>query len=156
MSLIIKQEAAPTDIDWVLERRLPSQMEFKEELVEAITACMEERQWFCEDDRHWLLLCLDEAIVNAMIHGNEGDPRLCIDVRVGSKEDTKQWIIMVSDEGEGFSPEDVPDANDPDSLLLEHGRGILLMNEWLDELVYYDNGSTIYMARSYVKQEQGS
>jgi serine/threonine-protein kinase RsbW len=155
MSLTILPQSAPDAVEWVFERRLSSQLDLKEELIGEIVQVMGDQNWFTEDDRHWLLLCLDEAIVNAMIHGNEGDPQLFITVRLGLDDIANRWVIIVSDQGVGFSPQDVPDSNDPDSLLLEHGRGILLMNEWLDELTYYDNGSTIFMARSHVSPVEG-
>jgi anti-sigma B factor antagonist len=41
----------------------------------------------------------------------------------------------------------VPDADAPESLLLEHGRGIHIMKEWLDELTYFRDGACVYMAR---------
>ena len=148
MSLTIHPGAAPTLDAVVFERTLSSQIDLKDDLIADIIKTMEEQGWFKEADRHWLLLCLDEAIVNAMLHGNEGDPDLSITVRMARDASTDRWVIVVEDQGEGFTPESVPDVNDPDSLLLEHGRGILLMNEWLDELTYYNGGSTIYMARA--------
>ena len=117
-------------------------------MIAEIISEMDKRSWVSEDDRHWLLLSLDEAIVNAMIHGNEGDPSLHIDLELAHSIDEKSWVIVVKDEGEGFTAEDVPDSDNPESLLLEHGRGILLMGEWLDELVYFNGGSTIFMTKS--------
>lgn len=148
MGLHIYQDAAPIPEDLVFERRLPSRPELKEALIADIVALMEEQGCFAEADRHWLLMCLDEAIVNAMLHGNEGDPELDIVVTIAINHEANRWILMVADEGDGFCAEDVPDAEDPESLMLEHGRGILLMDQWLDELSYYDNGSTIFMARA--------
>lgn len=148
MSLTIHSGPAPAVEEIALHKKLSSQIDLKDDLIADIIAAMETNGWFKEGDRHWLLLCLDEAIVNAMIHGNEGDPSLEITVQVGHDASTDRWVIVVDDQGEGFTPDSVPDVNDPDSLLLEHGRGILLMTEWLDELTYYNGGSTIYMARA--------
>ncbi len=152
MAFHIYPGAAPQE-QWILQRQLASRPDNKEPIINEIVDLLDEHQCFEEADRHWLLMCLDEAIVNAMVHGNEGDPGLDIDVRVGINEVEGRWCIVVSDQGEGFGAEDVPDADDPESLMLEHGRGILLMNQWLDELSYYDNGSTIYMARACAPAE---
>ena len=51
------------------------------------------------------------------------------------------------DEGEGFKPSDVPDPDDPESLLLEHGRGIVLMKSIMDDVRYYRNGSCLVLLR---------
>jgi serine/threonine-protein kinase RsbW len=129
----------------LLERSFPSRLDLKQEALDAIAATLIARGMVVEDDRTWLVLCLDEAVVNAMVHGNEGDPGLPVEVRVAA--DDQRWTITVSDQGAGFSAEQVPDAADPESLLLEHGRGIRLLSEWLDELTYYRGGATCFLAR---------
>ena len=103
------------------------------------------RGWVAEDDRAWLYLCFDEVVVNAMLHGNEGDPRLEIELTV--RVDEFRWVVTVSDQGDGFVEAAIPDESQPESLLLEHGRGIRLMQEWLDELTYYHHGSLAWMSR---------
>jgi anti-sigma regulatory factor (Ser/Thr protein kinase) len=85
-------------------------------------------------------------VVNAMVHGNEGDPGLTIDLRVAV--DDQRWSVTVADRGSGFTADQVPDVSDPESLLLEHGRGIRLLGEWLDELTYYRGGSVAYLTRT--------
>ena len=153
MSFPIHDGSVPEHFNFVFDRTLASQVELKDQLIEDIINALDERSWFEEDDRHWLHLCLDEAVVNAMIHGNEGDPDLTIRVRVGFNPEQEAWVIIIEDQGDGFDVDSVPDVNNPDSLLLEHGRGILLMNEWLDELHYYNGGSTIFMSRACQKTE---
>lgn len=163
MVLNIAAHACDRDYTVIYECRLPSQVHLKDQLIADVIAEMEKAQWVHEDDRHWLLLSLDEAIVNAMIHGNEGDPSLYIDLELGSynsdgkdgRQNGRQrsWVVVVKDQGEGFVPSDVPDSDNPDSLLLEHGRGILLMGEWLDELFYFDGGSTIFMSKACVAHD---
>jgi serine/threonine-protein kinase RsbW len=97
------------------------------------------------EDRTWLYLCFDEVLVNAMLHGNEGDPRL--EVAIALRADEQRWVVTIADEGEGFSETAVPDQAQAESLVLEHGRGIRLMQEFLDELTYYRGGSLAWLAR---------
>src|SRR4051812_418800 len=124
---------------------MPSRLDLKQEALDTIADTLIGRGLVLEDDRSWLVLCLDEALVNAMVHGNEGDPGLEVAVRVAA--DAGRWSITVSDQGGGFRAEQVPDTADPESLLLEHGRGIRLLSEWLDELTYYRGGATAFLAR---------
>ncbi len=56
-------------------------------------------------------------------------------------------MVTVADQGEGFSESAIPDPAQPESLMLEHGRGIRIMQEWLDELTYYRGGSLAWLAR---------
>lgn len=88
---------------------------------------------------------LEEAISNAMLHGNKLDANLV--VRVVVFVDDKRFGIIVQDQGKGFSPGDVPDPNDPASQMLEHGRGILLMDHYMDSVEYSDGGTVVRMVR---------
>lgn len=123
----------------------PSRLDAKQEAMDAVAELMTARGWVSADDRPWLVLCLDESMTNAMLHGNEGDPRLMIDVAIAV--DAKRWQIAISDQGEGFSMAAVPDPEDPTNLLLEHGRGIRLMRAWLGSLTYWRRGATVVLSR---------
>lgn len=129
----------------VFARSWPSRVDRKQDYLDELADALIGRGWVAAADREWLGLCLDEVLVNAMLHGNEGDPRLPIEVAL--HDAGAQWVLLVADRGEGFRPGDVPDIEDPESLLLEHGRGIRIMGEWLDRLAYYRGGSTALLAR---------
>jgi len=55
--------------------------------------------------------------------------------------------VLVEDEGRGFAPESVPDVDDPASLDLERGRGVLLMQEYMDEVYYFNGGASVLMTK---------
>ena len=129
----------------VFERSWPSRMDLKQEIMDEVVELLIGKGWVAEDDRAWLYLCFDEAVVNAMLHGNEGDPRL--EVVLSVRVDERHWVVTVADQGDGFSEAAIPDQSQPESLLLEHGRGICIMQEWLDELTYYHGGSLAWLAR---------
>jgi serine/threonine-protein kinase RsbW len=129
----------------VLARTWPSRLDLKTEIMDTIVASLRPHGVLSEADETWLTLCLDEAVVNAMLHGNEGDPGLPVRVEVAA--DAQGWTIRIHDQGDGFSADAIPDVADPASLLLEHGRGIRIMREWLTDLVYYRSGATISMHR---------
>jgi anti-sigma regulatory factor (Ser/Thr protein kinase) len=129
----------------VFSGRWPSRIDFKQEIMDTISEQLLSRHWIAEAEKHWIFLCLDEVLVNAMLHGNEGDPRLEVSVSVAT--DGRRWIVVVADQGDGFTQALVPDPDKPQSLMLEHGRGIRIMQEWLDELMYYRNGSCAWLAR---------
>lgn len=129
----------------VFERSWPSRIDLKQEIIDQVVEQLLTRGWVTEDDRTWLYLCFDEVLVNAMLHGNEGDPRL--EVTIALRADEQRWIVTIADQGEGFSETAVPDQAQAESLVLEHGRGIRLMQEFLDELTYYRGGSLAWLAR---------
>ncbi len=143
---LIVLDDLPPDLPRVLwHRTVPSRLELKAELMEQITGVLVDHGLLTDEDGPWLAMCLDEAIVNGMLHGNEADETVPLQLTVGVRD--RRWLIRIDDQGDGFAPDEVPDQEDTDSLLLEHGRGIRLMREWLDELRYYRHGSTILMGR---------
>jgi serine/threonine-protein kinase RsbW len=129
----------------VFERSWPSRIDLKQEMMDEVVDLLITKGWVAEDDRAWLYLCFDEVLVNAMLHGNEGDPRL--QVTLGVRADARHWVVTVADQGEGFSETAIPDPSRSESLMLEHGRGIRIMQEWLDELTYYRGGTMAWLAR---------
>lgn len=129
----------------IFRRSWPTRLDLKPEVMDVLADLLAARSWVTAEDRAWLVLCLDEAVTNAMLHGNEGDPRLSIDVAVAC--DGRRWQIAISDQGEGFTMASVPDPDDPESLLLEHGRGIRLMRAWLGSLTYWRRGATVVLSR---------
>ncbi|MBA3707815.1 MAG: ATP-binding protein [Planctomycetes bacterium] len=145
MSLRILAGDPPPCGGVLLAREWPSRLDLKQDALDVVAAVLFAHALVGEDDRQWLVLCLDEAIVNAMLHGNEGDPGMPVAIEVTADGD--RWCVTITDRGAGFSVDQVPDAEDPESLLLEHGRGIRIMSEWLDELTYYRGGAVVRMAR---------
>ena len=87
---------------------------------------------FSEDDRHRIAMAVREAAVNAVLHGNAYDPNKKMMV---SFENTGQsLVIKVSDQGKGLDPASVPDPLAPENLLKQSGRGIFLINSFMDEV----------------------
>lgn len=86
-------------------------------------------------------LALEEALCNAFNHGNQQDSSKPVTVRFAVT--TEKAVIIVRDEGAGFSPAEVPDPTDPDRLPLPNGRGIMLMRAYMDEVEYRDNGREV-------------
>jgi serine/threonine-protein kinase RsbW len=90
-------------------------------------------------------LALEEAMTNAFRHGNKCDPAKHIHVRYLVTPDRIE--IEVSDEGEGFCPDDIPDPTLPEYIDRPHGRGIMLMRAYLDEVSYDCNGSVVRLVK---------
>lgn len=147
--LEIHGEEPPAEGEVVFSAAWPSRLDRKEEIVGLLQERFLAQAWVGEDDAYWLQLCLEEAVINAMLHGNEGDPRL--EIRVEIRHSGKDWILVISDQGDGFDVSDLPDVDEEEALLLEHGRGILLMREWLDDLRYYRGGSVAWLRREIGK-----
>jgi serine/threonine-protein kinase RsbW len=93
--------------------------------------------------RFKLRVALSEALANAIIYGNRNDAEKSVDVRVVV---TRTMIsVFVSDEGDGFNPEDVPNPTLPEGLEQTRGRGLFLIREMVDEVRFNEKGNTICM-----------
>ncbi len=88
-----------------------------------------------------ILISLTEAVTNAIMHGNKSDISKL--VRVQSKKLQSQMAFLVSDEGIGFDYETLPDPTAPENLLKIGGRGVFLMQQLSDDVVFHDDGRTI-------------
>ncbi len=90
-----------------------------------------------------VVLALDEAIVNAIKHGNKCDPHKS--VHILAELSASGIRVTITDEGTGFSKEEVPDPTDPCRILEPSGRGLLLINHFMDEVCHNDCGNQIQM-----------
>ncbi len=90
-------------------------------------------------------LALEEAMTNAFRHGNKCDPSKHITVRY--KVTAERIDIEVCDEGEGFCPGEVPDPTQPGYIERPHGRGIMLMRAYLDEVEFCDSGKSVRLVK---------
>lgn len=138
----------------VWRQRIASRLDAKEDVLDQLTSELLDRGWVAGTDRSWLQLCLDEALTNAILHGNEGDPGLVVDIGLFHDPPRRTWTVTVLDQGCGFAVSDVPDPNDAAAPLREHGRGVLLMRQWC-ELSYYLGGALAVLAKRCARNRQG-
>jgi serine/threonine-protein kinase RsbW len=91
-------------------------------------------------------LALREALANAVVHGNHEDAGKKVHVRCDCGGDLGVSLV-VRDEGVGFDPAAVPDPLAPENVDAEHGRGILLMRQFMDEIHYEHGGREVHMRK---------
>jgi serine/threonine-protein kinase RsbW len=90
-------------------------------------------------------VALDEALSNAIRHGNKNDPTKKVRVRVELSADEARFTIR--DEGSGFNPAAVPDPLNPANLFKNSGRGVLLIQHIMDEVKYNEHGNELTMVK---------
>ncbi|GAB5443531.1 MAG: anti-sigma F factor [Fuerstiella sp.] len=111
---------------------------------EQIISLMEQHEYSMKDV-FAMRLALEEAITNAIKHGNKGaaDKQVTVSASVSDVG----LKVVVQDEGEGFAPEDVPDPTDDEYIDRPCGRGLMLMRAYLERVEYSDGGRRITMER---------
>ena len=90
-----------------------------------------------------VLIALDEAIVNAIKHGNKCDSRKAVHIVADFSAEGVRFTV--ADEGPGFELEKVPDPTQPCRLLEPSGRGLLLIHHIMDEVCFNQSGNRLEM-----------
>jgi serine/threonine-protein kinase RsbW len=90
-----------------------------------------------------ILVSTLEAVNNAIIHGNKLDPGKFVDIEIFNENDVIK--IKISDQGNGFSPDKVPDPTIPENLQEINGRGVFLMSRLADRIEYNNLGNEVTM-----------
>jgi len=91
-------------------------------------------------------LSLQEALANAVIHGAKEDPNKVVECMVG-RDHERGILIVVRDPGTGFNPGAIPGCTVGENVYSNHGRGIFLINQLMDEVEFRKNGTEIHMVK---------
>jgi serine/threonine-protein kinase RsbW len=112
-----------------------------EQVMEAV------HQMKCVDGKEDAIeLALQEALANAVVHGAKEDPSKVVECLVACDEQ-RGILIIVRDPGEGFDPGAIPSCTVGENLYSNHGRGIFLINQLMDEVKFHKNGTEIHMVK---------
>ena len=103
------------------------------------------KRGFCQDDTFGIHIALEEAMINAVKHGNAGDPNTKITVEYLITQEV--FDITITDQGSGFVPDDVPDPRDEENLHKMSGRGILLIRAYMDVVEYNETGNQLHISK---------
>jgi serine/threonine-protein kinase RsbW len=98
-----------------------------------------------EECRVNIPMVVDEALSNAIIHGNRSDENLKVHVRVYISN--SRIRIQIEDQGEGFIPGDVDDPTEQENIYKGSGRGIYLVKELMDSVEFRKGGRLIELEK---------
>ena len=137
--MFIMTSETPTSYSLVVESK-PSEVV----RVCEVLAKLKERG-FGKDDIFAVHLTLEEAFLNAVKHGNKQDPEK--KVKVDYSVSSEKLEITITDQGSGFKPDNVADPRFGENLFKPGGRGLLLMNSYMDVVKYNEQGNSVFMVR---------
>ena len=133
---------------WQTARVIPSKTGAGKELLDEILVQLESAGWG-QHDIFSVHLALEEALVNAIRHGNGGDAAK--QVRVCCKLTAESFWIEIVDEGPGFNPEQVPDCTDDKYIDRPCGRGIMLMRNFMSRVEFNARGNGVVLEKHRAK-----
>jgi serine/threonine-protein kinase RsbW len=130
---------------WTIDRVFPSATGAGTQILTEMLDQLRHEGWE-EQQLFGIHLAVEEALVNAIRHGNESDHKKC--VHVCCKLSPSHFWVRIKDEGCGFVPDDVPDCTEPDRLETPSGRGIMLMRNFMTRVEYNDAGNCVEMEKT--------
>lgn len=134
----------PQEHQFDYEHRIPSDTALGQAIQEQILHALRSYE-FSDKTIFGIRLALEEAIINAVKHGNKLDPGKTVHVRYTISDE--HFIVEIEDEGPGFDPESVPDPTAPENLERPSGRGLLLMRAYMSECHFLGGGNVCRMRR---------
>ncbi|MGB7345619.1 MAG: response regulator [Pirellulaceae bacterium] len=154
---------------------LELRVENDDSLVPGVIARLEQatRELSLFDESEWMqvAMALGESLLNAMIHGNLEVPSSLREIDDGSAYTNKiverradphfgdrrvlvqldanneNAKFLIRDEGPGFDAAGLGDPTDPENLECVGGRGLLLINAFMDSVKHNDAGNEIVMTK---------
>lgn len=129
---------------WRLVVNLPSERGSNRQVTDQLLEQLGVHGW-PPADIFAIHLAAEEAIVNAIVHGNKLDPTK--KVHVECEISTAVVRISISDEGAGFDPASVPDCTVEERLEAPSGRGVMLMKSFMTSIEYNATGNAVVLLK---------
>jgi len=127
----VKQEIAST---------FEAARQAEQRLLEAVA-----EHGYSDSETFAIKLAVEEALINAIRHGNGMDPAKRVAISFDVNAD--RAVVTVADEGKGFRLADVPDPTADENLEKPRGRGIMLIRAYMDEVVFNDRGNQVRLTK---------
>jgi len=129
---------------WSCDESIPSQRGAGQQIVATLLEQLQTQEW-SERDVFGIHLALEEALVNAIIHGNGLDAEKKVQVKCHIGPESLR--VEIRDQGAGFQAEEVPDPTDCENLERPCGRGIMLMRSFMTKVEYNESGNCVSMEK---------
>jgi serine/threonine-protein kinase RsbW len=129
----------------VIQSDLEEARQLEEHVLETVQGC-----GYSDAEAFAIKLALEEALINAIKHGNRYDPDKTVTVCYDIQPDRASFAV--ADEGPGFALCNVPDPTADENLERPCGRGIMLIRAYMDEVSYNEEGNELRMVKRRVEQ----
>jgi len=124
--------------------RIPSCTDAARQVASRVVAETEARG-YCPEAVFAIKLALEEALTNAIKHGNRRDPAKMVRFEYSVSPTCTE--ICIADQGPGFDPTELPDPTADENLECPTGRGIMLMRAYMDHVEFNERGNTVRMIK---------
>jgi serine/threonine-protein kinase RsbW len=129
---------------WTFARTIPSDLTAGHQVLSELIERLGSEDWNTREI-FGIRLALEEAVVNAIRHGNALDANK--HVRVECRSTAEKIWVKIADQGPGFDPAAVPDCTDDEHICCPNGRGIMLMRNFMSRVEYNAKGNVVEMEK---------
>ncbi len=133
----------PGEVTNSFELRLQGEVRAIAAAADSISAKLQLLQ-IAEEKQVEILLAVHEALANAVVHGCKNDPSKEVRCRL-EQYANGHILIVITDPGSGYSPQQLPDPTGDEHIHRDHGRGIYLIRQLMDNVLFEHNGREIRM-----------
>ena len=141
LRLDVRRRAGGGETETELSLDVPSDLQYVGPAVELIVGRLPPAPLSPRRIRFNFSTALAEALANAIAYGNRHDPARVVRVLVQVGRDVVR--LHVTDEGDGFDPDTVPDPTLPERLALEDGRGLFVLRSLVDHVAFNEKGNSV-------------
>lgn len=128
-----------------LDFLIPSDLSYVLGINHEVSLLLKEFGFPLQDVRVNIPLVCDEAITNAIIHGNKRNPEKKVNVQIYVS--FSRFRIRVRDQGEGFDVSTVEDPREGENVMRSSGRGVFLMKNIMDVVEFKENGTVLELEK---------
>lgn len=138
---------------WKIDKWIESDLDAGHASIDELMSAVEAAGWQGRDVFH-IQMAIEEAVVNAIEHGNKKDPAK--QVHLEFRVDADIVEMKVTDQGAGFDHRNVADPTDDERVDQPRGRGVMLIRELMSEAEYNDCGNSVWMRKRHSIEEDDS
>jgi serine/threonine-protein kinase RsbW len=138
-------EAAKLSPIWEYHATIPATVHAMRVVMERVLEVGERTECFKGKELE-IETALREALANATIHGGKNDEQQWVQVSMTCYPDHEVQMV-VRDSGYGFDPTSIPDPTTAQNPLATHGRGLFLIQQFMDEVRHERGGTEIFMRK---------
>lgn len=128
-----------------LDLLIPSDLSFVLGINHEISLLLKEFGFPQQDARINIPLACDEAITNAIVHGNQSRPEKKVNVQIYLSH--SRFRIRIRNQGQGFDPDEVVDPREGENIHRGSGRGIFLMRNIMDIVEFKEEGRVVELEK---------
>lgn len=129
---------------WRYDNLIPSEPDYCSKVIGLILEQLKKSSW-SNKDTFGIHMAMEEAIMNAIHHGNQCSPDKDVHVLVELFDD--RFYSKITDQGCGFDPDALPDPTDEDNLENDCGRGVMLIRNFVDVVNYNEKGNSVELTK---------